>query len=125
ALRRALVAAALAVRPGGVLAIDICDLRFGEARVDAPNYGRYEDGWAIVTAYELPTPSRFVRQMAIFTRTDDDTWRRDDERHENVLIDTTAVPPLLAEHGLTATLGPSFGDETLPEGLMTIVAHRP
>jgi hypothetical protein len=63
--------------------------------------------------------------MAIFTRTGDNTWRRDDERHENVLIDTTTLPPLLAEQGLTATLGTSFGDETLPDGLMTIIAHRP
>jgi SAM-dependent methyltransferase len=125
ALRQALVAAAEAVRPGGVLAVDVCDIRWGEDRRDAPNFGRYEDDWAIVTAYDVPAPNRFVRQMAIFTRTGDNTWRRDDERHENVLIDTTTLPPLLAEHGLTATLGTSFGDETLPDGLMTIIAHRP
>jgi SAM-dependent methyltransferase len=125
ALRRALVAEAEAVRPGGLLAIDVCDLRWGESRRDAPNFGRYEDDWAIVTHYELPSPSRFIREMAIFTRTGDNTWRRDDERHENVLIDTATLPPLLAEHGLTATLGTSFGHETLPDGLMTIIAHRP
>jgi SAM-dependent methyltransferase len=125
ALRRALVAAAGAVREGGVLAIDLCDFRFGEDRRDTPNFGRYTDDWAIVTAYEVPAPNRFIRRMAIFTRTGDDTWRRDDERHDNVLIDTTTVPALLAEHGLTATLGTSFGDETLPAGLMTIIAHRP
>ncbi len=125
ALRRAVVSEAEALRPGGVLAFDVCDLRWGESRRDAPNFGRYEDDWAIVTHYEVPTPQRFIRRMAIFTRTDDNTWRRDDERHENVLIDTATLAPLLAEHGLTATLGTSFGDETLPDGLMSIVAHRP
>lgn len=125
ALRRALVAAAEAVRPGGVLAIDLCDVRWGEDRRDTPNFGRYTDDWAIVTTYEVPAPNRFIRRMAIFTRTGDDTWRRDDERHDNVLIDTTTVPPLLAEHGLTATLGTSFGEQTLPAGLVTVIAHRP
>jgi SAM-dependent methyltransferase len=124
ALRRALVAAARALRPGGVLAVDLCDLAYGDVRRDAPNYGDVADDWAIVTKYSLPAPDRFVRDITTFVRADDGTWRRDHERHENVLVDVTTVPPLLAEHGVEATVRPSFGDEKLPDGLVAVVGHR-
>jgi SAM-dependent methyltransferase len=124
AIDRALVAIAEAVLPGGVLAIDLCDLEWGEVRSDAPNLGMVEDGWAIVTEFSLPSPDRYVRQMATFIRNDDGSWRRDDERHDNVLIDTARVPALLAEHGLQATVGSSFGTELLPVGLRTVIGHR-
>ena len=121
---RAFVAAAGALAPGGVLAVDICDLEWGDARRDAANVGRVDDGWAIVTEFSMPTPSRFVRQMAVFVRNDDGSWRRDDERHENVLIDTARLPRLLAEHGVDATVASSFGAETLPAGLRAVVGRR-
>jgi SAM-dependent methyltransferase len=121
---RALVAAAVALRPGGVFAIDLCDLEWGEARRGAPGFGRAEDDWAIVTEYSIPSPDRFVRQMATFVRNADGSWRRDDERHDNVLIDTARVPSLLAEHGVRATLGTAFGTERLPIGLRTIVGSK-
>jgi SAM-dependent methyltransferase len=124
AVDRALVAIADALRPGGVVAIDLCDREWGEARRGAPAFGRVTDDWAIVTDYEVPSASRFVRRMAIFVREDDGRWRRDDERHDNVLVDTSAVPALLADHGVEATVGRSFGSETLPAGLRTIVGHR-
>jgi SAM-dependent methyltransferase len=124
ALDRALVAAATALRPGGVLAIDLCDLEWGEARGDAPALGRVEDDWAIVTEFSIPSPDRFVRQMATFLKNGDGSWRRDDERHDNVLIDTARVPPLLARHGVAATVGGSFGSERLPVGLRTIVGRK-
>src|SRR4051794_9630234 len=47
AVERALVAIAGAVQPGGLFAVDICDLEWGAARQDAPNYCRVEEGWAI------------------------------------------------------------------------------
>lgn len=122
-LRRGLGRIADALRPGGVLAVDICDLRWGESRRGSPNFGRFADDWAIVTEYSLPRPDRFVRRMAIFTR-DGATWHRDDECHENVLVDTTTLPPLLAAHAVRATLGTSFGDEELPDGLMTLIGRR-
>jgi len=62
--------------------------------------------------------------MATFIREDDGSWRRDDERHDNVLIDTSLVPGLLAEHGVEATVRSSFGTETLPVGLRAVVGHR-
>ena len=60
---RALVAAARALRPGGVFAIDLCDLRWGEVFRDAPNQGRVGDTWAIITQFSLPRPDLFVREM--------------------------------------------------------------
>jgi SAM-dependent methyltransferase len=124
-LDRALVAAARALRPGGVFAIDLCDLRWGEVFRDAPNQARVDDTWAIISRFSLPRPDLFVRDMTTFVRMDDGTWRRDEERHENVLIDTTRVPGLLAEHGLEARVARSFGDEELPDGLVTILGRRP
>jgi hypothetical protein len=56
---------------------------------------------------------------------EDGTWHRDDERHDNVLVDTTRVPGLLAEHGLETRVSQSFGEEELPDGLVTIVGRRP
>src|SRR5712691_7978136 len=121
---RALVAAAGALRPGGVLAIDLCDLRWGEVYRDAPNQGGAGDTWAIISKFSLPAPNRFVREMISFVRAEDGTWRRDEERHENVLLDTTRVPALLTEHGLDARVASSFGDEELPDGLVTILGSR-
>jgi SAM-dependent methyltransferase len=125
AIDRALVAIAGALRPGGVLAIDICDLAWAEARRDSPSAGWVGEDWAIVTEFSTPSPTRFVRQMATFVRNDDGSWRRDDERHDNVLIDTSRVPALLANHGVEASIGMSFGTETLPAGLRTVTGHRP
>jgi len=124
ALDRALVAAARALRPGGVLAIDLCDLDWAETRRDAPPSAHSDDDWAIITEYSVPSSDRFVRDMTIFVRNDDGSWRRDRERHENVLIDTSAVPALLADHGVEATVELSFGSEALPEGLRAIVGRR-
>jgi SAM-dependent methyltransferase len=125
ALDRALVVAANALRPGGVFAIDLCDLRYGEARRDAAPSARVEDDWAIFTEFSVPRPNRFVREMTTFVREDDGTWRRDNECHDNVLIDTGRVPALLAEHGLEVQVVESFGGEELPDGLVVIVGERP
>jgi SAM-dependent methyltransferase len=122
-LDRALVAAAGALRPGGVFAIDLCDLRWGQ--VDRPpNQGRAGDTWAIISEFSTPRPNSFVRDMVTFVQEADGTWRRDEERHENVLIDTSRVPALLAEHGVEARVSRSFGEEELPEGLVTILGRR-
>ena len=121
---RALVHIAEALRSDAVLAFDVCDLEWGEMRRDAPPLGRAGDDWAIVTEYSMPAPNRFVRQMAVFVRNDDGSWRRDDERHHNVLIDPARIPEVLAEHGVDASMKPSFGDEHLPPGLLAIIGRR-
>jgi SAM-dependent methyltransferase len=125
ALFRALVAACGALRPGGVIAVDLEDLAWGRAWIEQPPSGWLAEGWALVMTRELPSPNRFVRTMAIFSRNaDGETWRRDDERHENVLIDTALVPPLLAEHGVEAEIRASFGSEQLPPGLVAVVGRK-
>ena len=124
AIDRALIAIADALNPEGVLAIDLCDLEWGVVRQDQGSHGWVDEDWALVTEFSLPTPDRYVRQMATFMRDDDGSWHRDDERHDNILIDTSLVPALLAEHGVEAAVRASFGEETLPEGLRAIVGHR-
>jgi SAM-dependent methyltransferase len=124
AVERALLAAARGLRENGILAIDLCDREWGLARQGAPNGGWVGDDWALVTEFSTPSPDRFVRQMAIFTRNEDGSWRRDDERHDNVLLDTSTIPALLSGVGVAAEVRGSFGDETLPTGLRVLIAHR-
>ena len=124
AVNRALGASARALRPGGLLALDLCDLAWGEDRQDAPPYARVGDDWAIISETSVPSPDLFVRQMATFLRNDDGTWRRDDERHDNVLIDTSRVPALLAADGVTATVEARFGNHELFTGLVAIIGSK-
>ena len=124
AIRRALGAICDALRPGGILALDICDLHWGETRRTAPPFASVNDEWVLVTRFSVPAPDRFVRDMTTFIRGEDGAWRRDDERHSNVLIDTSYVPELLRQYGVDATLGSSFGGEELPAGLVTIIGQR-
>jgi len=124
AIDRALVAIARALHPGGVLALDICDLEWARARSGAPGYGRACSNWAIVTDFSVPAPDRFVRQITVFLRNVDGSWRRDDERHENVLVDTARLPALLARHGIEAAVTDAFGSEQLPAGLRVVVGRR-
>ena len=56
AIDQALTAIARALRPGGLFAIDICDLAYGQARHDAPPAARVHDDWAIITRFSLPAP---------------------------------------------------------------------
>jgi hypothetical protein len=65
-----------------------------------------------------------VRDITTFLKEDDGGWRRETERHENVLVDAARIPALLAEHGVEATVRASFGSETLPAGLLAVVGRR-
>ncbi|MGH9011931.1 MAG: class I SAM-dependent methyltransferase [Acidimicrobiia bacterium] len=121
----AIIALARAVRPGGLFAIDVCDLEWAALRQGAPGAGKIGDDWAVAVEFSIPAPDRFVRDIATFLRNADGTWRRSDERHENVLLDTKEIPALLAPHGVEVTIGTSFGTETLPAGLRTLIGRRP
>ena len=55
----ALVAMAAALRPGGVLAIDVCDLEWGTIREGAENYGRVGPDYAVITEFSTPAPDKF------------------------------------------------------------------
>jgi SAM-dependent methyltransferase len=123
AIERALLSLARALRPGGVLAIDVCDVEWGATHTDA-SIGRVGADWAIISRFSLPSPDRYVRDMATFVRNDDGSWRRDDERHDNVLIDTSKIPALLASEGLRVEVRSSFGAEKLPAGLRTVIGRR-
>lgn len=114
-IERGLVSMASALRRDGILAIDLCDLRWAEVRRDQPDLGKVGDEWAMLTAFSVPAANRHVRTIT-FLRNEDGSWRRDHERHENVLVDSARVPRLLARHGGEATVQPRFGDRTLPEG---------
>ena len=84
------------------------------------------DDWAMFMERVSDGPSHFARSMTLFVREDDGRYRREHERHDNVLIDVPAVvPPLLEAQGLAVDLGRSFGDETNMEGLVVVVATRP
>ena len=97
----------------------------GKGETGASTQGWVADDWALITQFSLPTAERFVRQMTVFNRNDDGSWHRDDERHENVLIDTSAIPEVLARNGIEAVVGNSFGGEELPPGLRTVIGTRP
>jgi hypothetical protein len=114
-----------ALRPGGVLAFDVCDLEYGEARRDAPNHSAVGSDWAIITQFSRPAPDRFARDITTFLASGDGSWRRDTEHHDSVLIDTARIPALLRLLGIEATVRSAFGAETLPLGLRAVTGHKP
>jgi SAM-dependent methyltransferase len=124
AIGQALTAIARALRPGGVFAVDLCDLAYGRARSGAPPAASVDGDWAVITEFSRPAPNRFVRYITTFVRGDDGSWRRDDETHHNVLIDTSGVPALLAAEGVQVTVASAFGTEQLPTGLRVLIGRR-
>jgi SAM-dependent methyltransferase len=124
AVDRALTAAAGALRPNGVLALDILDLDYGRARAGDPAFGRAKEDWAIITEFSAPAPDRFVRDITTFVPDGTGGWRRSRERHENVLVDTSRIPALLAGSGVRAVVGTSFGAAELPAGLRAITGRK-
>jgi SAM-dependent methyltransferase len=122
-IHRALEAIARALRPGGLLALDLCDLEWGRTRRDQDSLGRVGDDWAIVTRCSVPAPDRFVRDMTTFVRRDG-RWARDDEHHENVLVDVEDLAERLGAWGVSARVEQAFGGEVLPAGLRIIVGER-
>jgi hypothetical protein len=124
ALEGALAAVATALRPGGVVAIDLLDVTYGDDLAGVETRGRVGDDWAVVTRQSRPERTLYVREITAFLRNTDGSWRRDDERHENVLIETARLPAFLARNGLDVRVAKSFGEEELPAGLVTIMGKR-
>jgi hypothetical protein len=83
------------------------------------------DDWAIITRFSMPSEELYVREMTTFVHDHDGSWRRDDERHDNVLIDTSSLPALLASEGIASEMRTSFGTEELPVGLQALIGWRP
>jgi SAM-dependent methyltransferase len=122
-LDRALAALAAALRGDGVLVFDICDFRWGEARRDEPPRVWFSEDWVLITRTSVPDRGTFRREMTTFVRAGP-LWRRDDEVHDNVLVDASEIPALLADHGIDAEIRESFGGEILPTGLIAVVGYR-
>jgi SAM-dependent methyltransferase len=119
----ALAELAAALRPGGLLAIDLMTERFAEARDLLHPHAKIEDDWTIVTRFSRPAPQRFDREMTVFRRVDG-VWRRSDEHHANVTFEADEALDVLAANGVEARCEPAFGDETLPEGLVVIASVK-
>jgi SAM-dependent methyltransferase len=126
AIHRGLRVLAEALPIGGVLATDLCDLEWGALRQKAAPHARVGDDWAIITRFQQPTPDRFDRQITTFVRTEGGDYRRADEYHRTVLLDTSTVPDLLAQHGVVSTIDISFDDpqHPLPRGLRTVIGRK-
>lgn len=126
AIHTALAALAAALPVGGLLALDLCDLEWGALRQGAAPHARVGDDWAIITLFEQPAPDRFDRAITTFVRTDDGHYRRSDEFHRTVLVDTTTIPGFLGRHGVEATVNTSFADSEhpLPRGLRTVMGRK-
>lgn len=105
-------------------ALDICDLEWGAVRRAEPNFSKVGDGWAIITRFSQPPPNKYVRDLTTFVRNEDGSWHRDDERHENVLVETSTIPDLLSPHGTIAIVQDAFGSEELPAGLKVVIGRR-
>jgi len=122
----ALRACSRAVRPGGVLALDLEDCSMIEAHVDKPPTAWIGDDWALAIERQSDGPDHFARIHTIFVAEVDGRYRREVERHDNVPIDVEAVvPPVLISEGMKVEIGTSFAGEELMVGLRTVVAHRP
>ncbi|MDQ6778070.1 MAG: class I SAM-dependent methyltransferase [Actinomycetota bacterium] len=125
-LEAALLACARALHPSGVLALDLEDLSTRDALMARPPTAWVGDDWALFIERVSEGPTHFARSMTTFIKEEDGRYRREHERHDNVLIDVRGVvPALLAAEGLDVEVGLSFGDESNVEGLMVVVATRP
>jgi SAM-dependent methyltransferase len=124
AVDRALAAMAGALRRGGVLAFDVCDLELGRIRAGELPVGRAGADWAVIAEFAAPVTDRVVREITTFAPDGAGAWRRGRERHEYVLIDASLIPARLASSGVTATVASAFGTAELPPGLRAVTGVR-
>lgn len=124
AVHRALVAITQALRPGGIMAIDLVDAEYAQARRAAAHLGRAGDDWACIDEFSSPAPNRFVRQLTTFLPNRDGSWRRDTEHHHHLLINTERLPDVLAAEGVQARVERAFGTERLPPGLRVLIGQK-
>ena len=114
---------ARAVRPAGVLAIDLMTAQFVENRAVDAIHAKVEDDWVIVTRFSQPEPCRFDRMITVFRR-EGDSWRRSDEYHRNLTFDVDDALSVLRDNGIDAQCRTAFGDEKLPKGLIVLAGIR-
>ena len=92
---------ARAVRPAGVLAIDLMTGRYREKHAVDAVHAKVEDDWVIVTRFSQPEPCRFDRTITVFRRVGDN-WRRSDEYHRNLTFDVDEALNVLRDNGIDA-----------------------
>jgi len=122
-IARALGELARAVRPAGVLAIDLMTGRYREKRATDTVHAKVADDWAIVTRFSQPAPGRFDRMITVFRRAGE-SWRRSDEYHRNLTFDVDEALSVLRDNGIDAQCRAAFGDEKLPVGLVVLTGVR-
>jgi SAM-dependent methyltransferase len=125
---RALASITAALRPGGVMAIDILTPEEAPNQGETKTYARVEDDWAIFTEFSQPSPERFgpdrlSREITTFIE-EDGAWRREDETHLNLLVDPDTIARLI-DFGLETTIADGFDDAPLPAGMKTLIAVKP
>ncbi len=114
---------ARAVRPPGVLAIDLMTERYREERDIDEVHAKVADDWAIITRFSRPEPHRFDRMITVF-RCVGGAWRRTDEHHRNITFEADDALRILRDNGIDARCRTAFGDEELPEGLVVLAGVR-
>jgi SAM-dependent methyltransferase len=112
-----------AVRPGGLLALDLMTERFAAGRGRSGAHARVEEEWAIVTRDCRPGPRRLDRRITVFRRIGD-AWRRHDEHHRNLTCEPAEALAILAASGILAEERAGFGEEPTLEGLVVLVGVR-
>jgi SAM-dependent methyltransferase len=122
-IAQALSELARAVRPGGLLAVDLMTEAYCDRRDLGQIHAKVEEDWVIVTRFSRPEPYRFDRAITVFRR-EGSTWRRSDEYHRNVTFDIDEALHVLRDNGLDVRLRTSFGGEELPVGLVVLAAAR-
>lgn len=120
AARRAVRAAVAALRPGGLLVMDVCDLTWGQTRSAAETVVREGDGWWLETVYSLPRPDTYVRDMTIRMSTPTGT-RQSRGRHVNRLFDLYQLVAELRADGVPADLHDTLGGALLPPGMLALI----
>jgi SAM-dependent methyltransferase len=123
AIAQALTELAQALRPEGVLAIDLMTEAYCAARNIREVHAKVEDHWAIVTRFSRPAPYRYDRDLTVFRRIDGQ-WRRSDEHHRNVAFEADDAVRILRECGIDAEARRSFGTEQLPTGMIVVTGIR-
>ena len=125
AVERAFRAVAAALRPDGVLTVDLLDRTYRVARAGKAPVAIIRDEWAVFIAFDSPDPETYARDITTFVRSASGAWQRDDERHGNVLVHAPDVVRLLADDGVEAQIARGFDDgQRHEESLVAITGVR-
>ena len=114
---------AAALRPGGLLALDLMTEKFARRHDGCGAHVRIEDDWVLVTRDRRPAPRVLARDITVFRR-DGNVWRRSDEHHRNTTLEADSARSILHAHGVEVEERASFGEERPLEGLAVLVGRR-